>query len=118
VRPLTLRHPLATQRLLRPIFNIGPIPCGGDANTISQAGVDPLDPLSNPGAMAGLRLVIDVGDWDASRFVLVSGQSGNPLSPHYADQHPLWRRGEGVPIAWSEPARRAAVQRTLTLLPA
>ncbi len=117
VRPLTLRHPMAEQRLLRPVFNIGPFPCGGDANTIAQAGVDPLDPFSNPGAMASLRLTIDVGDWDASRFALASGQSGNPLSPHYADQHPLWRRGEGVPIAWSEPARRHAVRQTLTLLP-
>jgi penicillin amidase len=117
VRPLTFRHPMAARPLLRPLFNLGPFPFGGDANTIGQASVDPLDPFGNPGAVAGLRLVIDVGDWDQSRFVLPSGQSGNPLSSHYADQHPLWRRGEGVPIAWSEDARRTAVRKRLTLLP-
>ena len=59
-------------------------------------------------------------NWDASRFALPGGQSGNPCSPHYADQLPLWLRwqdGEGVPIAWSPPAVAAAARETLRLEP-
>ncbi|HTE83610.1 MAG TPA: penicillin acylase family protein, partial [Dehalococcoidia bacterium] len=115
VRPLTLRHPISIRRPLGRIFNLGPIPCGGDTNTIAQAGVDPLEPTANPGAVAALRMVIDVGDWDRSRFALPGGQSGNPLSPHYADQLKFWRIGKGVPIAWSEAAVRRAVRETLRL---
>ena len=54
-----------------------------------QASALPSDPLGNPAFVATLRLVVDVGAWSASRFVVAGGQSGNPLSPHYADQFPL-----------------------------
>lgn len=101
IRPLRLLHRLGVRRPLDGIFNLGPVPLGGDANTLAQAGVHPLDPLANPGAIANHRAVIDLGAPERSRFVLAGGQSGNPLSPHYADLFEVWRRGEGVPIAWS-----------------
>jgi penicillin amidase len=117
VRPLTLRHPLGERRVFERVLNLGPIPWGGDAKTPSQASAPPDDPLGNPAFVATLRLVIDVGAWNNSRFVLAGGQSGNPLSPHYADQFPLWQRGEGVPIAWTEEEVRQAACATLELLP-
>ncbi|WP_404378468.1 penicillin acylase family protein [Caenispirillum salinarum] len=42
---------------------------------------------------AGLRMVLDMADPGASRFIIATGQSENPLSDHYADQMPLWSRG-------------------------
>ena len=110
VRPLRLRHPLGERAFLRWVFNIEPIPWGGDAHTISQAAVDPTDPTANPLSIASLRMVLDVGNWDEARFALPGGQSGNPLSPHYDDLFPLWMRGQGVPIAWS-PERIAQATR-------
>jgi penicillin amidase len=62
-------------------------------------------------------MVIDVGNWDASRFVLPGGQSGHPLSPHYDDQLPLWQRGEGIPIAWSPQRIDAVTETVLDLVP-
>ncbi len=115
VRPLRLHHPLGVRRPLDGIFNVGPVPLGGDANTPAQAGVHPLRPLANPGAIANHRSVIDLGDPEHSRFVLAGGQSGNPLSPHYADLFDLWRRGEGVPIAWSREAVDASTVDRLVL---
>ena len=97
--------------------NLG-FPCGGDTNTISQAVPPPTDPLANPLAIASARMVVDVGDWEESRFVLPGGQSGNPLSSHYGDMLPLWMRGDGVPIAWSPEAVRDATVATLRLSPA
>jgi penicillin amidase len=116
-RPLTLRHAMSVRRPLGSIFDIGPFPWGGDTNTVGQASVDPLDPLANSGAIASLRLVVDVGAWENCRFVLPGGQSGNPFSPHYADQVPLWRRGAGIPIPWTEAAVAAVTQHSLRLLP-
>jgi penicillin G amidase len=50
--------------------------------------------------------------------VLPGGQSGNPCSPHYRDMLELWRRGDGVAIAWGEDeVRRATIDR-LVLEPA
>jgi penicillin amidase len=117
VRPLTLQHPLGRITALAPVFNRGPFPWGGDGNTVSQAGNNPRRFGGNPIAIASLRAVIDVSAWDAARFSLPGGQSGNPFSPHYDDLLPLWLRGEGVPIPWSTEAVRKATRATLRLLP-
>ena len=118
VRPLRLLHPLGVRRPLDRLFNVGPVPIGGDANTPAQAGVHPLSPLANPPAIANQRTVIDLGDPERSRFVLAGGQSGNPLSQHYADLFEHWQRGEGVPIAWTRTAVDAARIDRLVLRPA
>jgi penicillin amidase len=114
---LRLLHPLGVQRPLDRMLNVGPVPLGGDTNTVSQAGVLPLNPLRNPAAIPNHRTVIDLGDVERSRYVLAGGQSGNPLSPHYADLFALWRRGEGVPIAWSPASVAAATVDRLVLTP-
>jgi penicillin amidase len=117
VRPLTLRHALGEQKPFDRLFNIGPIRWSGDFSTVSQSGAPPLNPLGNPSAIASLRMVVDVGDWDASRFSLPGGQSGNPLSPHYGDQVEPWRTGAGVPMPYSEAAVAQATVETLHLVP-
>ncbi len=117
VRPLTLRHALGDQKPFDRIFNIGPIRWSGDFSTVSQSGAPPLNPLGNPSAIASLRMAVDVGNWDASRFSLPGGQSGNPVSPHYADQVDPWRTGTGVPMPYSEDAVAEATTTTLFLVP-
>jgi penicillin G amidase len=122
LRRLTMHHPLgrtpgALGRVFARVFNLGPVPWGGDADTISQAAAPPLAPLADTDNIASLRAVFDVGAWHNSRFCLPGGQSGNPLSPHYADQFPLWRRGEGVPIAFTEEEVAAAAVEALELRP-
>lgn len=116
VRPLTLQHTVGGRPPLDKVFNLGPFAWGGDATTVGQAAVHLADPTSNSFFVASLRMVIDVGNWDASRYILPGGQSGNPLSPHYADQLPLWQRGEGIPIAWSPVEVEKASHATLRLI--
>ncbi|HEX9436010.1 MAG TPA: penicillin acylase family protein, partial [Candidatus Limnocylindria bacterium] len=118
IRPLRLRHAFTGRRPIDKAFDLGPFPWGGDANTVAQAAVDPLLPTSNPLAIPTVRTVIDVGGWDEARFVLPAGQSGNPCSPHYDDQLPLWRRGDAVPMPFSEEAVAKATKETLRLEPA
>ena len=102
LRTLTLRHPLGRRsRWLGNVFNLGPIPCGGDSDTINQASVLPLHPL---GRLPQYRVAAHgrrCRRLDNSRWSLPGGQSGNPLSPHYDDLFELWQRGDGVPIAWT-----------------
>jgi penicillin amidase len=117
LRPLLLRHPLGRKSWLASVFNVGPIPFGGDADTINQGAALPLDPLAPVDNIASLRMAVDVGAWENSRFSLPGGQSGNPLSPHYQDLFPLWQRGEGVPIAWTPEEIAKAAIATLELTP-
>jgi penicillin amidase len=122
IRPLTMHHPLTHagpfRKALAAVFNLGPIPCGGDADVINQAAVFPLAPLAPADNIPSLRAVFDVGAWHNSRFVLPGGQSGNPLSPHYGDQFALWQKGEGVAIAFTAEEVRTATVETLLLQPA
>ena len=119
VRRLTFKHPLGLRKPLNRVFDLGPMRHGGDANTINPAPVDPRDPLGNPDfAVASLRMVVDVGEWDRARFALPGGQSGNPYSPHYSDQLPLWQRGDGMALPFTNDAVRRAARKVLTLLPA
>jgi penicillin G amidase len=117
VRPLLLRHLAGGAGPMGAVFNRGPFPLGGDAHTIPQASVSWLHPTGDPIGIASMRLVIDVGNWDATRVVLAGGQSGNPLSPHYDDLLAHWQRGEGVPLAWSPEAVDRAAKTTLRLVP-
>jgi penicillin amidase len=60
---------------------------------------------------AGLRIVTDLAAPADSRMMTVPGQSGNPLSRHYADLLMRWRQFD-----WLVPGR-AAVTATLVLEP-
>ncbi|MCG8545111.1 MAG: penicillin acylase family protein [Alphaproteobacteria bacterium] len=54
---------------------------------------------------AGYRAVYDLADLDRSRFIIATGQSGNPLSPHYRDQLDRWRRGDFMHLPAKAPDR-------------
>ncbi len=118
IRQLRLDHPLfGKHRWLGAAFNLGPVPCGGDCNTISQAGARPAEPTGFTHNMCNLRTVFDLADLSRSQFVLCGGQSGNPWSDHHADQLPLWEEGEAVPIPWLQAEVIRATKDTLRLLP-
>lgn len=116
LRPLTLTHPLlGKHKLMAKIFNLGPIPSGGDPNTINQAAAGPLEITSPTTFMPNLRTVFDTADWSRCRFVLAGGQSGNPCSPHFDDLFPLWQKGEGVPIPFIRDEVIRAAKATIRL---
>ncbi len=70
VRPLVLIHAVGSKPPLGRVFNRGPLTIGGDGSTIPQGSVDPADPYANPLGIPNMRAVIDVGNWEASRWVL------------------------------------------------
>jgi penicillin G amidase len=61
---------------------------------------------------AGLRVITDLAAPEEARMMIAPGQSGNPLSPHYADLIARWRA-----FGWLVPGHAAATD-TLTLAPA
>jgi penicillin amidase len=62
---------------------------------------------------AGLRAIYDLADIDASRFVIATGQSGSPVSPHWDDFLKLWHAGQSIALPTPDRARHH-----LTLEPA
>jgi penicillin amidase len=69
-------------------------------------------------AGASVRIVMDVGAWDESRWINAPGQSGDPRSPHYRDLAPIWAGGGYVPMLYSRQAVDAAARARIRLEPA
>jgi len=116
LRPLHGKHPvLGKHWLFGPIFNAPNIPCGGDCNTISQAGALPLHPLQPTGNMANLRIVFDTADFSNTRVALCGGQSGNPFSEHHLDLFWKWQLGDTVPLLWTPQEILKGAKATLRL---
>jgi penicillin G amidase len=71
------------------------IPADGGLDTINRGGfavrsaTRPYQDTLAP----GLRMVVDMADPDRARFMVVPGQSGDPLSEHYGDLVRPWRDG-------------------------
>lgn len=108
-------HPMGQVRGLNVIFNRPSVPLGGDANTVWQAAYAPYHGYDVNSFTASWRQIIDLGDFDNSRAVLPSGQSGHPGSNHYHDMIPMWARGKYHAMAWSREAvdKQAASRLTL-----
>jgi penicillin amidase len=65
-----------------------------------------------------LRMVVDLDDFDASRWINLSGASGHAFHPHYADQAPLWQHGETTAWPFTTAVVQDAATETLQLRPA
>jgi penicillin amidase len=103
---LTLRHALGQQSALARFFSVGPIPASGDGVTINIGFYSHAHPYSELVGPA-LRMIVDVSNWDNSKFVLISGQSGHPFSKHYRDQFALWQTGRYISLA-QDPKRMSS----------
>ncbi|WP_298640735.1 penicillin acylase family protein [uncultured Tistrella sp.] len=107
-------HPLA-EAGIGGFPQLGPLPVGGSGMTVMNTTYRPGDGRLVIGA--SFRMVIDVGNWDAARFVNGPGQSGNPASPHLADHAEDWARAATLPMPYSRAAVDAATVTTIRLHP-
>ncbi len=93
-------------RLLGLRTGTGSHPLAGDGTTVKQV-TRTLGP--------SMRLTADLGDPDKSTLNVVTGQSGNPASPHYLDQFQAWYRGTTFAFPFTDQAAASGVAHTLTL---
>ena len=106
-------HPLST---VRPGFpDVGPLPKAGSGSAVMNATYRPSDFRVTAGS--SFRMVLDVGNWDASVTVNAPGQSGDPRSPHYGALATQWAAEEYVPLLYSREAVDAAASVVIKLLP-
>jgi penicillin G amidase len=89
------------------------IPSSGGYDTLDR-GPSTIRDDAQPFAQrygAGLRIITDLAAPNDAIMMITPGQSGNPLSAHFADLLQRWRN-----FAWLTPGRSAAVAR-LVLVP-
>lgn len=90
---VTFEHPFGQRKPLGKVFNIGPFPVGGSANTINNGEYNLNSSFKNV-VGPSTRQIVDLAR-PLSRFsVITTGQSGQPLHKHYSDQTLLWLNGD------------------------
>jgi penicillin G amidase len=107
-----LEHPLsdAVNAAMQAKLGVGPLPRGGDGNTVSATGG-----ADNQSSGGSLKIVADPEDWDNSVGLNTPGQSGDPDNPHYRDLFALWAQGRYFPVAYSR-AKVESVRESSTRL--
>ena len=76
------------------------LPVSGGDETVNRAGIGRNDGVHFPDVHGpGYRGVFDLSDLDRSRFIIATGQSGDPLSPHYDDLATSWRDGNAITLS-------------------
>ncbi len=102
---VTIRQPVGDKLpFISRFFNIGPVPMSGSPETVKQLRLD---------AAPSMRFVADLSNWDSSLNNITLGESGNPLSGHYADQWNAYYAGRSFPMQF----RHVDARETLRVVP-
>ena len=117
---LTLQHKVlggeGVPGLVRGLVNRGPWDMPGGSAIVDANGYDASQGFAVNWAPS-MRMVVDLGDLDRSRWVNQTGASGHPFSPHYDDQVGAWVKGETYAWPFTEKAVRKADAEELRLVP-
>ena len=117
---LTLEHKVlggdSMPGLVRALFNRGPWQMPGGSSIVNANGWDASKGYDVNWAPS-MRMVVNLGDLDASRWVNQTGNSGHPYDDHYVDQADAWVKNDTFPWPFSEKAVRDASGDELTLTP-
>lgn len=93
LHPITFMHALGAQYpALGDLMKVGPFPCAGTTGALNQQGFAErrlLETASGP----HYRFLADLSDPATALGCNTTGVSGNPGSPHYADQTDDWLHG-------------------------
>ncbi len=130
---LTLRNraimTMGLPSIVEDAFSVGPLGAPGGNGVVNSfawnaaqatvttgtsASSSRLDVASGPTA----RMVMDVGGWDASTWIISTGISGHAFHANYKDQVDAWMANEPLAWAFGQKAVAAAATSELHLAPA
>ncbi|KRV50008.1 penicillin amidase [Wenjunlia vitaminophila] len=97
------------------LFNRGPYQLGGGEAAVDATGWNAAggyDVVWVP----SMRMVVNLDDFDKSRWINLTGASGHAYHAHYNDQTALWQRGELLPWAFTKKAVDDATVDSLVLV--
>ena len=122
IHTLTLNHPLAGEKPLKPLadlfhVNLGPYPMPGGWNTVNNEFYSYARDVFQVKVGPSLRHLVDFAAVPGAQMVYSGGQSGLPFNRHYADQTPLWLRGDYHPMWMDEAVIRQHLEGELVLAP-
>jgi penicillin amidase len=102
--------------LIEKFVNGGPVAVSGGTATVNNSTWSPENPYRTVN-ISSMRMIVDVGDFNNSKWIIPTGQSGHPTSPHYRDQMDRWRMIDYNTMLWDLTSVKKAAVETLTLQP-
>ena len=102
--------------IVESLFNSKTIAARGDGFTVDAAPYSYGRSFAMTGGVSQ-RYIADLSDFDNSRSIHSTGQSGHLFHPHREDFIPLWQNVEYHPLTFSRDATEAIAEGTLTLSP-
>ncbi|MFD5067044.1 penicillin acylase family protein [Streptomyces sp. NPDC058369] len=102
--------------LLQRVLNRGPWNLGGGEAAVDATGWNAAGGYEVVW-VPSMRMVVNVGDWDKSRWINLTGASGHAFSAHYTDQTDKWVNGDLLPWSYGTNAVAGSTTDTLTLKP-
>jgi penicillin G amidase len=90
---------------------------GGGSSIVDATSYDVASGNYSVITAPSMRMIVDLADFDDSRWINQTGESGHVDDPNYLDQAPLWASGQTLPWAFSSTATKAKTIATLTLQP-
>jgi penicillin amidase len=103
-------------RPVEDLFNRGTYQVGGGPAVVNYTAYDDREGYAVIEAPA-MRMLVDLGDLDASRWVNQSGVSGHAFHRHYDDQTALWADQQLWPFVSSREAAEARTETHQELVP-
>ncbi|MCD6180652.1 MAG: penicillin acylase family protein [Bacteroidales bacterium] len=95
VHTVTHVHPIGRKAPFDKIFNVGPFPKSGSNEVVDKEAFDyNADGLYPARSGPAMRLLMDFANTQEALSIIPTGESGNFLSPHYADQAEMFINGE------------------------
>jgi penicillin amidase len=116
---VTLRNQTLGMSGIKPVealFNRGPYEVGGGPAVVNAMAYDTTKGYTVTSAPT-MRMVVDLGNLDQSRWVNQSGVSGHAFHRNYADQTELWARNETWPFVSTRAAVEARTEQRQELRP-
>ncbi|MFE9774899.1 penicillin acylase family protein [Streptomyces sp. NPDC005931] len=101
---------------LQYVLNRGPWKLGGGEATVNATGWNAAGGYEVVW-VPSMRMVVNLGDLDKSRWINLTGASGHAYNAHYVDQTDKWAKGELLEWAFSEKAVQDSTGDTLQLKP-
>ncbi|MFB4423786.1 penicillin acylase family protein [Streptomyces sp. QL37] len=100
--------------LLQRALNRGPWDLGGGEAAVNATGWNAAGGYEVIW-VPSMRMVVNVGDWDKSRWINLTGASGHAFSAHYTDQTDKWVEGELLDWSFGADAVKQSTVDSLTL---
>ncbi|WP_040710961.1 penicillin acylase family protein [Nocardiopsis potens] len=98
------------------LFNGSPVPASGGSSTVNATGWERTEGYA-VSTVPSMRMAIDLADFDAARWIDLTGPSGHAFHPQRQNMTEKWAAGETVPMPFTPGAVAEAAEDTLVLRP-